>query len=334
MKKTLKAVLCAVTVVSALSSLSPAQGVTAVSFTEDEITVPPVVQERITTYVDLLADNHDKILTSLQSALNNFETTMSFASAKEANPNIFGAMTSEIFNQGAETLFKKIPGLYQAKKVFSATTAELARAGKASASLNVGEWVKTQRSVIDKRLRGSTSRATLEEIKDELEEAYIPMSPAERDRFLDQLTQGVRALSGPVGPSIDELEVQLYEQWIHSHYRHSGYVMTGLIEYRMEFDDGRLTFKSCHVKAPFGDKVDSALNHLLLRGVPSFRRPFDLRVNKRVCVYTDGSVPGGKLWDCGAMSADNVVYRSPLYEGATRVMNGDVWRDKPRFTVD
>jgi len=79
-----------------LEELSPSSGDGSIVFTEEEakLDVPPSVAEKIQQYVRLVEDQHQKLLNALDAALHNFETTMSFASAADAQPDIFGALVS------------------------------------------------------------------------------------------------------------------------------------------------------------------------------------------------------------------------------------------------
>lgn len=246
---------------------------------------------------------------------------------------MFGAIVSETFNQCVETLLGRVPGLAQVKKIFDATTAELARAGKASQSFNVGEWIKTQRSAIDKQLRGTYTRDKREDLKYDLEEIYLDQDADGRDEFFDQISRVTRALSGPVGPSIDEMEVKLYEQWINSYYGFVKYKINGVIDYRIVLEDKAMKFKSCNVTAPFGDKVDSALNLLLNQGaIHAIRRPLDFQVKKYVCFYTENLV-GGTSWDCGILDAQNRIVQEPLYGASKAALRQFSWLPISRFSI-
>jgi len=297
---------------------------TTIEFTEDEVTVPAVVQQRIREYVDAIVDRRSKILGSCLNALANFETTMSFASAKDARPDVLGAMLSQAYELAVNEVIADVPGLSTVKSFFDAATKELERAGTASASLGVGTWIKDQRAAIDALIRGGNQDA----LQFEVEEAYLDLGEDDRRRFFDQLVDTIRRLRQTGQPHIDVLEQQLYEQWINAQFRSLGEEAPGCIEYRWEFDadDNTFDFVSCTVEAPFGDKVETALNRLLERGqLAGVKRPLDFRVRKRVCLRVENLV-GGTRWDCGWLDVDNTVLHTPILPNAEKGLQDPVWR--------
>jgi len=137
-----------------------------------------------------------------------------------------------------------------------------------------------------------------------------------------------------VGPSADQLEVRFYEKWINAHYGLDGYEMTGLLDFRIKVneDTGETTIKSVHVRAPFGDKIDSALNLLITKGT-AIRRPLDVRAKKWICVYATNIV-GGKSWDCAIMNGSNAITKPNLLAVPKAVTESGGWRQQAaRFTT-
>jgi hypothetical protein len=301
--------------------------VEVITFEPDEVDVPSVVQQKIRTVVELVAEQHNKLLNSLLNALAQFETTMSFASAKDANPDVLSVLVSKVFEMAVEEVVSKVPGLSQAKVLFDATTAELERAGKASESFHVGNWIKDQRTAIDARLRGDVTKGNRDLLQADIESDYLEQDERGRQALFDQINQAISSLSSVTGPLLDEMEATLYVQWINAHFKQIGEAAPGCIEYRLEYDDNTFDFESCTVKAPFGDKIDSALNRLLDRGqLPGIQRPFDFKVRKRVCLRVDNFVPGGKSWSCGWMDEEGNILHNPVHPPAQEGLRENAWR--------
>ena len=295
-------------------------------FSEDEVEIPRVVQEKISAYVKLVEKQHNKLLNSLINALANFETTMRSASAKEANPDILGVLVSTAFTQGEDEVVSKIPGLSRIKAYFDAVTNELERAGRASQSLMMGNWIKDQRAAIDEQLRKDTIQDNLNLLQADTESDYLDLDVQGRQQFFDILNHAVISLSGPIGPSIDEFEVSLYEQWINAHFREIDDDAPGCIEYRLEFDNNVFDFVSCTVKAPSGDNIATAFNRLLDRDqMIGVRRPIDFKVRKQICLRVDNFV-GGKSWSCGWLDRNNQIIHEPIHDEAKRGLRENVWR--------
>ena len=140
---------------------------------ETVLDVPSVVQKKIRTFVGLFAERHKQLLNSLNVALAQFETTMSFASEEEANPDVLGALASKAFEMAVDEMLSQVPGLSQAKALFNAATAELERAGKASESFQVGNWIKDQRAAIAERLRRDFTKRNLDIMRADMESDYL-----------------------------------------------------------------------------------------------------------------------------------------------------------------
>lgn len=303
------------------------EGTRSITFAPDEVDVPPIVQKKISTFVGLVAEQHDKLLHSLLNALAQFETTMSFASAQEANPDVLGVLVSKAFEMAVDEMVSKVPGLSQAKALFDATTAELERAGKASESFEVGNWIKDQRTAIDARLRGDVTKGNRDLLQADMESTYLEQDATGRQALFDQIDAAITGLSSVSGPSLDEMEATFYLEWINAHFKGIGDDAPGCIEYRLEYEDQTFDFESCTVKAPFGDKIDSALNRLLDRGqLPGIQRPIDFKVRKRVCLRVDNFVPGGKSWSCGWLDEEGNIIHNPVHPPAQEGLRDPSWR--------
>jgi hypothetical protein len=257
------------------------------------------------------------------------------ASAEDANPDIFGALVSQAFDFGVGKLAEHfIPGLSTVKDFLDATTEELERAGKASQSFKVGNWIKDQRAAISNQLLQDTVKSKRDLLQADTESDFLDQDKSGRQKFFDLLHQANEGLSGPIDISIDELEMKFYEQWINAHFTEIGEDVPGCIEYRLEFLDNEFDLESCTVQAPFGDKIDSALNRLLDRGqLPGVRRPIDFKVRKRVCLFTENFV-GGKSWFWGWLDQDNTLLHQPVHPEAQKGMRETVWRISTKRFAD
>lgn len=292
---------------------------------EPEIVVPSaeeaLVVARIKEYVGLLKEKHQGLLQVSERGLDQFQTTMIFASANDADPDILGTMLSTAFDFAVgqfisrlgENLDELSTGLAFVKAVFGATTAELERAGRASASLAVGNWIKDQRRAIDVASRGFDQQS--------LEDAMLQQYRDARDRehFVNDLFNSMEHLREEKLPSVSVLERKLYEQWINAHFRTIGDDTQGCIEFKYEFEDNEFDFVSCTVQASFGDKIETALNLLLNEKLPGFRRPIDLNVRKRGCFFVEG-IATGKHWRCGWLDQDNQLLHQPVNPHAQEAM--------------
>jgi len=212
--------------------------------------------------------------------------------------------------------------LSTAKDFYDATTAELERASKASLSLEVGSWIKEQRSLISNRLLKAWDQNQRDLLQSDTESDYLERDlQGQNQEFFEQLQQANDKLSGEVDYTVEDLEARLYEQWINAHFTSFAQDALGCIEYQLNFQDEKFDFQHCRVMSPFGDKLDEALNLLLDRGrLTGISNPIDFKVRKRVCM---GSGP----WDCsGWLDEDNNVIDEPSSEDDRNGFHGDYWR--------
>jgi hypothetical protein len=298
-----------------------------ITFTEEDVTVPPVVKQRIREFAEKAVEQRSKLLMSTLNALAQFETTMAHASASEANPDVLGALVSKAVGEAIDTMISEVPGLSEVKSIYDTVTGELERAGKARQSLEMGDWIKDQRAVID----GSMQNVNLDDLLFELEEGYLDLDQAGRTQFVQRLFEGSQRMQNLTLADIDELECKFYEQWINAHFTSIGDDTDGCIEFRYEYDDNTFDFESCEVKAPSGDKIESAINRLLDRGqISGVQKPIDLKVRKRASFWVDNFV-GGKSWSSGWLDADNQNIHSPIHDAAIEAFNDPTWRQALRF---
>jgi hypothetical protein len=298
------------------------EDVTTIDFTEEDVAVPAVVEGRIGEYVDAVVDRREKSLGSLLSAVDNFETTMSFASAEEANPDVLGALLSKAYEMTVDELVSQVPGLSTVKSFFDAATEELERAGRASESHTVGDWIKDQRAAVDELIQN----VNRDDLQFETQETYLDQDTAGRETFFQQIVETTERLKATDLPPIDVLEQKLYEQWVNAQFDTIGEDEDGCIEYRFEYEDNTFDFVSCTVKAPSGDKIASALNRLLDRKqLPGVRSPLDFKVRKRACFRVENFV-GGTGWDCGWLDEDNEIFHVPTLPNAEKGLKDPGWR--------
>jgi hypothetical protein len=315
-----------------LQPLAGASHIDAIDFTEEDVTIPPVVQRRIREYAEGALDLRRKLLMSTLNALAQFETTMTHASAAEANPDVLGVLVSQAVDESVNALAKKVPGLAEVKSIYDTVTTELERAGNARQSHAMGDWIKNQRAVIDHAMQ----EVDLNEMLFEIEEGYLNRDREGRQRFFDELFEGIQRMGNLSLPSIDGLECSFYEQWINAHFTHIADDAPGCIEYRYKYKDRTFDFVSCEVKAPSGHKIESALNRLLDRvQVSRLRKPIDLRVRKRATFRVDNFMPGGKSWSSGWLDAHNRSIHTPIHDAAIEAFNDPSWHSfATRFRRD
>jgi hypothetical protein len=232
---------------------------------------------------------------------------MSFASEADAQPDVFGAVTSKVFDMAVDELVSHVPGASQAKALWDAASGELERAGKAAASLSIGNWIKDQRAAIDALVQ----KVDRDALTSDMEEAYLDKAKDDRQTFFEELVGTIASLKAAAPTNIDVLESTFYEQWVNAQYTSIGNDTSGCIEYRLDYDnDGKtFNFDSCTVQAPGGDKIAGAWNHLLDRGnlvrsETQITKPLDFLVRKRVGLYTENLV-GGTSWSFGWLDQDN-----------------------------
>jgi hypothetical protein len=309
-------------------------GGTVITFTPEETDAPPVVKGKVREYVELLARQHDTLLEKSQDALANFETTMVFASTSEANADLLGSMLSKAFDFAVDQMLGALAesnpvtavSLGLAKTLFQAASDELERAGKAADSHAIGNWIKDQRGAID-RLRGRFDR---DAVQSEMELGYLESS--DQQAYFAGLADGITKLRSGVLPPVEELERQLYEQWINANFKGISDDAPGCIQVKVEADDG-FDITSCTVETPSGDKVADALNRLFAK-LPGALRPRDLRVRKRGCFYVENLVPGGKSWSCGWLDRDNQPIHNPVLPEASKAFRQPQWQFVEKFFTE
>lgn len=295
-------------------------------FEPNEVDVPAVVAKSIDEYVDELGRQFELIKDTSKAALENFQTTMVFASTKEANPDLLGSIGSRVFDFAVDKLIgaleDRVPGLGLAKAIFDGASEELERAGRAKASASIGEWVKDQRDELD-RLQFDAAR-----LREDISLEFLEST--DKSEYADGLFQARERLRAQVLPDVSDLEVRFYEGWINAQFSGISDEASGCIEYRYEFEDNEFDFVSCTVKSEAGDKLEGAFNRVFEQGRSSARRPIDLKVHKRACFRTENFV-GGTSWFCGWLNQDNEVVHEPIKDIAEQAFHEPIWMLADRF---
>jgi hypothetical protein len=293
---------------------------------------------RIHEFAQKVVDTRRSLLESTSRALDNFQVTMSFASAAEANPDVLGGLVSTAL-LGALDVLVAVPevavvpelvAMVAVIKVIKASydevTTELEKESKAEQSHEVGGWIKDQRAVID----GHLENLDVDDVVPEIEKLYLSLDPAEGQTLQQKFGEVSKRVLDRTHV-LDILECIFYEQWINAHFKDTTDDDEGCIEINYEYFDNTFDFSSCKVKAPLGDKLEDGFNRLFKRGyVPGIGKPIDLRVRKRVGFYVD-AIAGGKAWYNGWVDTDNSLIYAPDWGDANKAWQRPDWHLTPTF---
>jgi len=173
-----------------------------ITFHPDEVNVPAVVRDKIRVFVDLAAKQHNAMLNALLNALPEFESTTSFTSGQDADPDALGVLVSKAYEMGVNEVMSLVPGLSSAKVFFDATTEELERAGRTSPSLHAGNWIKDQRTAINERLNADAIQQNRDRLQADTESDFLDQDESGRQKFFAYLNQAVVNLSDITGAPI------------------------------------------------------------------------------------------------------------------------------------
>lgn len=292
-----------------------------------EVIVADSVTTRIEDYVDRFFGQLTLSIDNSDRALDQFETTMKFASTSEANADILGTMVDAAVGLATDRLIDSVGAFTGGltTRVINDVRDELRRASAAAESATIGNWIKDQRSAIG-QARNSFKP---ESFRTELETDFL--EAADEQEWADSLFGASEGLAAFQLPSAGDLELILYEQWINAHFRGVTGDGPGCIEFRNEFEDNRFHFVSCEVKAVEGPKVAGALNRLFDQKLTTLAElPIDLFVRKRACFRTENLV-GGKKFSCGWLGIKNEVLHEPVLPLGQQAFAEDVWTRHPRF---
>jgi hypothetical protein len=293
-----------------------------ITFTVDEVEVPPVIRAKIRDYSEDVERAHDALIGRMQDALANFETTMVFASSQEAKPDVLGTVLISTLEFGVDELIgsagSAAPWLKLAKDLLLKSREEIRRAAEAAAGNSVGAWIQAQRTAVG-NTRGTFDGTTFQQ---EIEIQYL--EAPDRTVYLDGLEEAVQKFRQPHLPSVQDLQVQLFTRWINANVRGDD---AGFIDIKIDAIDG-LTLESCVVKTvdeKLDDRIGDALNRL--KGTATgFNGPLDLPVRKRVQFYTANLVPGGKSWSAGWLNERNRMLSAPILPDGEEAWAANEWR--------
>jgi hypothetical protein len=292
-----------------------------ITFTSEEADAPPTVKAVSREFAASMERVHDALIGRMQDALANFETTMVFASSKEAQPDVLGAVLATTLefavDQAISASGPAAPVLALAKAVFMKASEEIERAAAAGASHSVGVWIQEQRTALG-NTRGTFDVPTLVQ---DIELEYLE-SP-NRTEYFNLLLQEAERFKRPALPSVQDLQYQLFVQWINANSRHDE---SGYIDVKINAEDG-LELESCAVKSAsesLDDRIGDALNRLM--GVAKdFQRPMNMPVRKRIQFYTENLTVGGHSWSSGWLDERNQMVRAPVLPKGQEVWAARQW---------
>lgn len=303
-------------------------------------------KEVINRFARQLYETRVAMGTNLLAAIDNFETTMSFASDYEAEPQyaekLLDAAIKETVGALVKAVDKAVPGVDYVAKGIEAVHAEAERAATARASRNVGAWIKAQREVVANQLAGGgqTSGGNLEVVTSvSIQDAIMADLCALNES--GQWSEGVTQVASAEGdlrqagvPPTERYLQLLFEDYIRANF--AGMSATtrtpGTVrifweadidgdrdaDYTIDWDDDWSA--EVVLPSPYGDRVAGGLNDL---GIS----PLATHVVRQVCFETEG-IAGGTATYCGALNENGSVRDEPITPWATRAFNDSKWRDE------
>ncbi len=289
--------------------------------------VPNSVATNIKEYIERFDRQFSLSINNSDRALNQFQTTMSFASTSEAKADILGAMGDAAVAFATDKLIDSVGELTagMGSKLINAVRDEVRRASAAAESATIGDWIKAQRTALGKALNSFQPTPLQIELETDFLEA------TDQEQFLENLFIESKGLAAFRPPSVEDLELILYEKWINAHFRAVTGDGPGCIVFRYELENDEFEFISCTVNAAEGSKVASALNRLIEGGLTTLaERPIDLFVRKRACFRTEGP-GGGTRFFCGWLDIKNEILHDPASNLAQRALRKEGWRRHPAF---
>lgn len=309
----------------------------------------PARDRVVSEFADTLFQKRAAMGTNLLSALDNFETTLGFASDYEAEPRIVQTLLETSLQESASYLVgladKQVPGTSQLVAAIKAVSAEVERAAAARSSHDVGRWIRSQRALISNRMTGageeteddgplSTSVAIKDAILEDL--CWLEQDGGDLDAAVEEIARAQGEL-GPV-PSEQSYRRALFEDWIRASFRslsgtgrspgtvHLHWEVEvdgspsdhGAGPYPLEWDEDGWSAEVV-LPSPYGERIAGGLDEL---GVS----PLEARVVRVVCFETDG-IAGGTATYCGALAPDGRVRSEPDPPWARQAFESTTWRE-------
>jgi hypothetical protein len=292
-----------------------------ITFSDDDVEAPPVVRSVSRDFANAMERLQDALIGRMQDALQNFETTMVFASSREAHPDVLGTVLATTFDfavdEAIDATGPAAPVLKLAKAVFTKSREELQRAAAAASSNAVGVWIQQQRTALG-NTRGTFDLTALEQ---EIELGYLE-SP-DRTAYFNNLLAEAERYKRPSLPAVEDLQYRLFVNWINANSRGDE---SGFIDVKINAEDD-LKLESCVVNSAsesLDDKIGDALNRLM--GVArDFQRPMNMPVRKRVQFYTENFMPGGHSWSSGWLNERNQMTGAPVLPKGAEIWAAQNW---------
>jgi hypothetical protein len=308
----------------------------------------PAQDRVVTDFADVLFQKRAAMGQNLLSAIDNFESTMQFASEFEAEPKIAEALLETAINESADYLVglvdEKIPGTSQVAAAIKAVNAEVERAAAAQASHNVGAWIRAQRTLVSNHMTGAkegdlpTSVAIKDAILEDL--CWRREDGGDHDAAIMEITAAQAKLGGV--PTVETYLRALYEGWINAYFQAIGTEENknpGTVHVVWEVDvagspsdysgdrDDRYPLEwdsedwSAEVvlPSPYSERVAGGLDEL---GV----KPLEVRAVKKICFVTDG-IAGGTATYCGGLRPDGSERFEPISPWAVQAFKSVTWRE-------
>src|SRR5215468_3099358 len=142
-----------------------------VSTEEEKAAVERTRANIIGDFAKTLGSYNQRVVTSFNAALGNFETTVRSASAQEANADILRVMATTAFEEGAKAAIKELGEAAPAVGVIfsfgKAIKQEIDRAAAAATSHEVGNWIKDLRSAANDAYTNSGNEQSLMNVASE-----------------------------------------------------------------------------------------------------------------------------------------------------------------------
>jgi GH24 family phage-related lysozyme (muramidase) len=274
--------------------------------------------QTIRDYVSAVVEAKNKLSTAYLAALDNFQTTVQFASATEAKPDYLSVILKsalKVAEKAVVTAAEQATGATLAPLVemIHAFYDEIERAAKAAQSLAAGEWIKNARTAI---VNAYSQDKTGEELRLRLESEYKSNDEGGRGGYIAGIQNELEAIGKVRAPKSEIIEVQFYTAWINQSFNNDCMDGTGTIWLQFA-DDGSLS--SAVVNAPLGDKIGGALNDRM--GAAGIGRLMDLQVVKKVCRSTV----------CMCFELNNTVRKATSDDAAQAFLSDKNTWDKARF---
>lgn len=303
----------------------------------------------ITDFATQAHSMNNDIASTMQNALNSFETRMSFQSSYDATPQVGSALGKEAVKQIRSYIVGKIdgavPGFSLLVGFVDVANAEIERAEAAGRSNSMAQWIISTRTFISNCLGNSRcpqqASSGVEQLSQvsirEHIESEICRLPANRKQVaIEKVSDALNNSLIGGRENIKVFEKGFYEAWINSKYIAS--VMKddsaqGTIEIVWDVEERNdiLEFTTnshtCKVNvSDYGDNADDGLNDILT-ALPDVTKPLDFLVKKKICFIVD-NIMGGRSRECALLDTDNSVLYPPggSTNMARRAFQSTAWR--------